>query len=93
MHHDVSHLHLAHVDHSPVLFAVGSLAWAGHVLWEGLPPWSLVPALVFAGIAAVKAGNDHLDRRQRRRHAEELHQARLRDPLPFAIGFDHLDSR
>jgi hypothetical protein len=89
MHHDVSHL--AHVDYSPVFGLLAGLSWVAHGIYQGLPPWSLVPALVFAAIAGTRAINDHLDRRQARRHAEELHRARMRKPLPFAVGVEPLD--
>ena len=76
------------VAHDPtmnLLYGSASLAWVAHVVYEGLPPWSIVPALAFAGIAIVKAWNDAADRRQQRRHAEELHaleMARRASPAP-----------
>lgn len=80
MDHEHSHPGTGHL----LAYAGGSLWWVVDQLWRHGPGWSVVPPLCFGVAALAGALRAFLNDRQARRHAEELHRAKLRRAEAFA---------
>lgn len=68
--------------------ALGSVWWVLDALYRHGPSWQLVPPILIGFVGLIGASKGWLNDAQARRHAEDLHRARLAALRPGIEGLD-----